>query len=268
MDIFRSMDACAAARTESQTANQEWGSGGGGASWSPQQLRSGMNQPCLGQSGGFGGAYFMSAMLSALIAAGVTLGYMLPLLPFIRFMFGILSWILALLETVIAIPVVALAHIKMDGEGLSGPMARGAYLLLLQLFLRPTLMVFGLISALLIFNFMIVALNEFYTQAVAGATDSGKLGGIALIIYSVIYASLAYAFANASFKAIDMIPNQVLLWIGGPQGQTVDESHRVTGAVGQAAHVGGSGLSAHSLGQGGSHRYIQGASDDPAMKKQ
>jgi conjugal transfer/type IV secretion protein DotA/TraY len=258
MKIFSDMDKCVGSANGTEYSKDDKLNA---------RIQSQQSNKCL-TSGSFGGTYFMSAMLSAVIGAGVTLGYMLPLLPFIRFMFGILSWILALIETVIAIPVVALAHIKMDGEGLSGPMARGAYLLLLQLFLRPTLMIFGLISALLIFNFMIVVLNEFYTQAVAGATDSGKLGGTALVIYSVIYASLAYAFANASFKAIDMIPNQVLLWIGGPQGQTVDESHRVTGAVGQAAHVGGSGLSAHSLGQGGSHRYIQGASDDPAMKKQ
>lgn len=234
MAIFQSMDDCINNVNSEDNAN--------GAQ------NSALGQACMGKTGSFGGTFFMTSMLGSMIAAGITLGYMLPLLPFIRFMFGILSWVLALLETVIAIPVVALAHIKMDGEGLSGPMARGAYLLLLQLFLRPTLMVFGLICALLIFNFMIVVLNEFYTQAVAGATDSGKLGGIGLVIYSVIYASLAYAFANASFKAIDMIPNQVLLWIGGPQGQTVDESHRVTGAVGQAAHSGGTALSAHSLG--------------------
>lgn len=258
MAIFKSMEEC----VSNKKADAEWG--GGKDNWSPTELRSG--SACIGQGGGFGGTYFMISLLSGMIAAGVTLGYMLPLLPFIRFMFGILSWILALIETVIAIPVVALAHIKMDGDGLSGPMARGAYLLLLQLFLRPTLMVFGLIAALLIFNFMIVALNEFYTQAVSGATDSGKLGGIGVVIYSVIYASLAYAFANASFKAIDMIPNQVLLWIGGPQGQTVDESHRVTGAVSQVASTGGQGLSAHGIGQGNainSNRIPAGAPGSP-----
>lgn len=191
--------------------------------------------------GDLGPAYFIvSAAVGSLIAAGVTLGYMLPLLPFIRFMFGVLTWVMALFETVIAIPVVALGHIKMDGEGLSGPMARGAYLLLMQLFLRPTLMVFGLIAALLIFNLMIVALNEFYTQAVAGAIDGGSDSSIAVIVYTVIYGSLAYAFANASFKAIDMIPNQCLHWIGGQNLQTVDESHRVTGAVAQTSGLGGS----------------------------
>ncbi len=190
--------------------------------------------------GDLGPAYFIvSAAVGSMIAAGVTLGYMLPLLPFIRFMFGVLTWVMALFETVIAIPVVALGHIKMDGEGLSGPMARGAYLLLMQLFLRPTLMVFGLIAALLIFNLMIVALNEFYTQAVAGALDGGADAGIAVIVYTVIYGSLAYAFANASFKAIDMIPNQCLHWIGGQNLQTVDESHRVTGAVAQTSGLGG-----------------------------
>jgi|GEM_PF-987312 len=171
---------------------------------------------CTGGDGGVNVTYFMiQSVVGSMLMAGITLAFILPMIPFIRFMFGIMAWILSLLETVVAIPVVALAHIKMEGEGLAGPMARTAYLLLLQLFLRPTLMVFGLILALLIFNLMIVALNEFYTDAIRSIEAGGANAALGGVIYTVMYGVLAYAMANASFKAIDLIPNQCLQWIGG-----------------------------------------------------
>ena len=194
------------------------------------------------------GSTLMAIIGGSIISAGVTLAYVLPMIPFIRFMFGILSWILTLFESVIAIPVVALAHISMDGEGLSGPMARGAYLLLLQLFVRPTLMVFGLIIALLIFNLMIVALNEFYSMAVRSAEGGGSMSAVAGVVYTVMYGALAYAFANASFKAIDQVPEQVLRWIGGNQVSGVDGTHQVMGAVSQTAAVGSHAVSAINRG--------------------
>lgn len=197
---------------------------------------------CSGKQMDSMGSTFMSIIGGAIVSAGVTLAYVLPMIPFIRFMFGILTWILSLFESVIAIPVVALAHIKMDGEGLASPMARSAYLLLLQLFVRPTLMIFGLIIALLVFNLMIVALNEFYSMAIRSAEGGGSMSAVAAVVYTVMYSALAYAFANASFKAIDQVPQQVLQWIGGQNVNGIDGTSQVMGAVGQTASIGSSAI--------------------------
>jgi conjugal transfer/type IV secretion protein DotA/TraY len=183
------------------------------------------------------GSIFMSMIIGSMFSAGVTLAFVLPMMPFIRFMFGILTWLLSLFETVIAIPIIALAHIKLDGAGIAGPMAKTAYLLTLQLFLRPTLMIFGLIVALLIFNLMIVALNEFYSSAVRSVEGGGELSAVAGIMYTVMYVSLAYALANSSFKAIDLIPSRVLNWIGGAAGNGVDETQTVTSSVAHTTNM-------------------------------
>jgi len=177
-------------------------------------------------------SFIIQAATGAMISAGVMLAFILPLMPFIRFMFGILAWVLSMFESVIAIPVVALAHIKMDGEGIAGPTARTAYLLLLQLFLRPALMIFGLILALVIFNFMIVALNEFFSAAIRSVEGGGDLGAINAVVYAVLYGVMAYAFANASFKAIDLVPSQCLQWIGGPNTSMASEADMVGRSVG------------------------------------
>jgi len=188
---------------------------------------------CEAAGGDTTGSFLIASITSALMVSGMTLAFLLPLMPFIRFMFGLLTWIVALFEAVVAIPLVALAHIKTEGEGLAGPMARGAYLLILQIFARPILMVFGLIVALLVFNLMIVALNEMYSGVLRGVEGGGTISAMAGVAYTVIYACLAYAMANASFKAIDVIPNQALQWIGGHSVASLDESHRVASGVGQ-----------------------------------
>ena len=204
---------------------------------------SGARSACSGTDGWVNPTYFIiQSVVGTMLMAGITLAFILPMIPFIRFMFGIMAWILSLLETVVAIPVVALAHIKMEGEGLAGPMARTAYLLLLQLFLRPTLMVFGLILALLIFNLMIVALNEFYTQAVRSIEAGGPTAALGGVVYTVMYGVLAYAMANASFKAIDLIPNQCLQWIGGSgmnslAGETEAATSRFSSGAGQISNA-------------------------------
>ncbi len=197
----------------------------------------------ISSSGNTGEGLILSAVVGALISGGVTLAFMLPLIPFIRFMFGILTWILSIFEAIIAVPIVAIAHIRIDGEGLSGPLARSAYMLVLQVFLRPAMMIFGMIVALLIFNLIVMALNEFYSLAVQGVENSGKLGAISGVIYTVMYAAMAYGFANASFKAIDMIPSRALQWIGGGQQAGMEQDMFVVnnavsrvGAVGQSLY--------------------------------
>jgi conjugal transfer/type IV secretion protein DotA/TraY len=178
------------------------------------------------------GSFLTQAATGAMVSAGVMLAFILPLIPFIRFLFGILAWVLAMFETVIAIPIVALAHIKMDGEGLAGPGARTAYLLMLQLFLRPVLMIFGLILALILFNFMIVVLNEFFSGAIRGVENGGPLAAVSSVIYALMYGMLAYSFATASFKAVDIIPAQCLQWIGGSNSAISQEAEMVGRSVG------------------------------------
>lgn len=199
----------------------------------------GFNHDCSSGSGTQPGPamFLMQAVSGAMVMAGITLAFVLPLLPFVRFLFGTLTWIIAVFETVIAVPIVALAHIRMDGDGFTGSSARSAYMLLLQVFLRPVLMVFGLMVALLVFNLMIVALNEFYSQAVRSAEGGGSMSALAAVVYTVIYVSLAYGLANASFKAIDMVPNQCLMWIGGATQQGVDGTQYVSQGASQTAGI-------------------------------
>ncbi|MEA1937509.1 MAG: DotA/TraY family protein, partial [Pseudomonadota bacterium] len=100
--------------------------------------------PALGLLGGAfsGGITFLASIAEYLVlismfiaiilfSAGATLAYLLPLLPAIRFVFGIVSWLVGLFEAVIAIPVLVLAHLRSDGDGIMGPVAQTGYMIIL-----------------------------------------------------------------------------------------------------------------------------------------
>lgn len=147
--------------------------------------------------------------------AGFTLAYFLPLIPFFKFLFGIISWLLSLLEAVIAMPLVALAHLNPEGDGLPGTNGKQSYYFLFNIFLRPVLMVFGLIAGLLIFYMAATAMNMMYMTAVSG-TGGFNHAHVTLsrIAFSVIYVLTLYLVANNAFKMIDWLPEHCMTWMG------------------------------------------------------
>lgn len=157
-----------------------------------------------------------SMIALAFFTCGFALAFIVPLMPFFRFFFNVLTWIVSLLEAVIAVPLIALAHLNPEGEGLPGPSAKAAYFLVFNLFLRPILSVFGLICGLLIFIIAIIFLNKTYGIAVAGT--GGMLHGyttLVRIIYTMTYGAAVYTCANTCFRTIGAFPEHALRWIGG-----------------------------------------------------
>jgi conjugal transfer/type IV secretion protein DotA/TraY len=183
----------------------------------------------VGNSAGSGLATILFAFGTVLFAPGIALAYVLPLLPFMHFLFAVFGWLLALVEAVIEVPLFALAHLDPEGEGVLPQATRQGYHLLLQLILRPLLIIIGLIVSILLMNGMIDFLNLIFNATVFGVQTSSNVNMFSQIVYTVIYASIAYSICNACFKAIDYIPNHALRWIGGSGDQ-----HDSGGHVGHA----------------------------------
>ncbi|MDP9126942.1 MAG: DotA/TraY family protein [Pseudomonadota bacterium] len=146
---------------------------------------------------------------------GFLMGFYVPLVPFISFMFGALTWVVAMLEAVIAVPLIALAHLNPEGDGLPGSTGKAAYFFIFQVFLRPTLMVFGLLCGLLIFFIGVSIMNALFSVAVAGT------GGLnhghytaARLMYSVIYVLLVVSMASNAFQLITRLPDTAMQWMG------------------------------------------------------
>ena len=93
------------------------------------------------------------------LTAGLVLYYIVPFLPFIYFFFAVATWVKSIFEAMVGVPLWALAHLRIDGEGLPGNSAANGYFLILEIFLRPILTIFGLIAATLIFTAQVRVLH-------------------------------------------------------------------------------------------------------------
>lgn len=174
--------------------------------------------------------------------AGVLLAFIVPLFPFTRFFFSILTWLGSLMEAMILVPFMALAFLTPKGEGIAGPNTRNAFFLIFQVFLRPILCLFGLMAAMILFYIAAKFLNASFYDATSGIGDYAGNGMrfMQKLVYSVMYVGLIYSAANISFKMIEHIPKHALKWMGGSASEESYDDHNNFMSV--ATAVGGSQL--------------------------
>lgn len=184
---------------------------------------------------------FFFAIASIFFGAGFMLFYILPILPFIYFFFSMLSWVKAIFEALIGAPLWAMAHLRLSGNGFPSSASVGGYYLLLEIFLRPIITVFGLVATMGIFTASVYVLNDmfaFVTTAATGgdfsdyASASGDTamefskGTIDKLFFNILYIVLVYMFALSTFQLIDRIPNEFMKWFGGGLKSFSAESYR------------------------------------------
>lgn len=188
---------------------------------------SGMDSP-FGSTFSIVGSVFFDLAMTGLVV-GFILYYLIPFFPFIYFFFAVGRWVKSIFEAMVAIPVWALAHLRLGGEGVPGQAASHGYFLLLEIMLRPILTLFGLVAALTIFAAMASVLDTIFdlvvynvsgydltTLAGGGSDEFAGSAREALdeLFYTVLYAIIIYMMALSAFKLIDLIPSKILRYAG------------------------------------------------------
>ncbi len=164
------------------------------------------------------------------LTAGLVLFYVLPFMPFVYFYFAVSQWVKSIFEAMVGAPLWALAHMRIDGEGLPGEAAASGYFLIFEIFIRPIMIVMGLVAAMLIFTAQVRILNVVWTLVVDNLTgfelditlppdalaaqQSSPRGVIDQFFFTILYAIIVYMLAMSSFKLIDNIPDNILRWMG------------------------------------------------------
>lgn len=183
-------------------------------------------------------ASFMLTFGMISLTIGFVLFYVLPFLPFIYFFFAVSGWIQSIFEAMVGLPLWALAHLRIDGQGMIPQGATSGYFLILDILLRPTLVVFSLVGCISIFSGMVHVLNEMYdfvSANIGGYNLRASVGAAAgtpapdnpnpfdldmyrspidQFFFTVTYAIIVYMMATSIFKLIDMLPNNLLRWMG------------------------------------------------------
>lgn len=155
-------------------------------------------------------------MVGTMWAAGALLQLILPMMPWILWVVAITGYFLLVVEAVVGVTLWAFAHLRMDGEGISGE-AKNGWTLLLALLLTPILMIFGFIVGMMIFRvtsgLLLSGILPAAHAALAGSTVFTVL--LALPALTILVAVMQLVLVERSFSLISELPNRVLAWIGG-----------------------------------------------------
>lgn len=194
-----------------------------------------------------------SAMFVSIATIGLSIGfityYILPFLPFIYFFFAVGGWVKSIFEAMVGAPLWALAHLRIDGDGLPGKMAMNGYFLIFEIFLRPILTIFGLLGGMAIFTALATMLNEVFDLVVLNTAqvDLTKEVGkfefsrhiVDVFFFTTVYAVILYMMAVSSFKMINLVPNNILRWLGQSVSSFSDQTQDPTQGLTQYAAIGG-----------------------------
>jgi len=164
---------------------------------------------------------FLGLMMLPMIG-GFMLKFYLPLIPFIRVLFAVLTWIISVFEAVMMVPIAALAHLSSQSEGLAQGQAEAAWKLWLNILLRPVLTVIGFVGAMLVFNAFTSYVNGVFADMYRNQESTGLDVLVRWVVYSVLYCFIMYSIANTVFKMLDLIPDALGRWFGVPKDQSFD----------------------------------------------
>lgn len=207
----------------------------------PRQVWLGRAAAALGK--GFSVVSGIVILIATLfLIAGVLLAFVVPMLPFTKFFFSILTWLASLIEAIVLVPFMALAFLTPKGEGFAGPNTRNAFFLIFQVFLRPILCVIGLVVAMILFYVAAKFLNASFYEATSGVGvyEGSAMKFMQKLVYSIMYAALIYTAANTTFKMIEHLPKHALRWMGGGAQEESYDDHNQFGQL--IAAVGGQQL--------------------------
>jgi len=201
-----------------------------------------------------------------LITIGGLLGVYLPLVPFTLFTFGAIGWFIAVIEAMCAAPLVALGMLSPSGHEILGK-AEPAVMIVMNIFMRPTLMVFGMMAAMLL---GVVVLNFINASFYTVMSTMGKIGIVESFLYITVYTTLVISALNKCYSLIHVLPEKVLTWIGGTaigynEGEAATQMKEATSGAGKA--TGGAGRAMSEVGPGKGAQSYGKARKEAAKEK-
>ncbi|MBO7788643.1 DotA/TraY family protein [Burkholderia pseudomallei] len=159
------------------------------------------------------GPIIMMIIIAALLL-GLGLSTYLPMVPFVIWFGAAVNWLVVVGEGVIAAPLWAITHLGGEGDGFGHKTAHG-YIFLLEMMVRPVLMVIGFFLG----GAGIIAggtlLNEGFGIALANAQFDSLTGIGSILAYCTIYFSMCLNLVHSCFNLIFMVPDKVINWVGG-----------------------------------------------------
>lgn len=197
-----------------------------------------------------------------LLPIAIMLAFYLPATPMILWIMGVAGWFILLIEAVIAAPIWAASHAMPEGNGFVGQRAMAGYMVMLSLFLRPTLMIFGFFASMVLMIVMGKVVSLLFLPSMSSMNAGYVSGVVTLFAMLAIFTAIIIQIAHRAYGLIHEVPDKVLRYIGGGAenlGEAANEQQSRSIFVGGAAKA-VDGTSRHRHMMGGSGGSQPGAS--------
>lgn len=179
---------------------------------------------------------FWVLMISALFSIGAILGIYIPLIPYVIFTMGAVGWFMATVEAMVAGPLIALGILSPSGQHELLGKSEPAVMIIFNLILRPSLMVFGMMASMLVAVVVVTLINQGFVKVAFDIINAPGL--VEGVMFMIAYTSLLMMALNKVFSLIHVVPEKVLTYIGG-QAISYGESEGLAGM--KQAMEGGAG---------------------------
>jgi defect-in-organelle-trafficking protein DotA len=171
------------------------------------------------------------AVCTIFLTMGITFSYYLPLVPFMLFLFGTLTWLMTVIEAMAAAPVIALAISAPEGGHDVLGKAEQAVGLIFSVFLRPVCLIMGLIAAIVLtyvalnvlnttFGSIINSLfyanpqsNLYFQPSKPGEYSTSAIMEIGSAAMIIVYLMIVLALYNQCCTLIYTLVNKILQYV-------------------------------------------------------
>lgn len=212
-------------------------------------------------SSGLGSAVVF-VIAAPLAGIGVMQSFIIPMLPFLYWVVAIAGYFLLVIEAVVAVSLWALAHMRFDGEGISGDAGRYGWLMLLGLTLTPSLMILGYFAGMILFRVVAELFDAGMFYAMSALANASPIVAVFGLIASGALIVIAYlVILQRSFSLISLFPSRILHWIGSEaalsdgvsesrfQGSLQGMSSAMVSSVSKAGQLSMQGMRSMGLGK-------------------
>jgi len=177
-------------------------------------------------------------LLLLLFAVGFSLAVFLPAVPFLYWMVGVFNWLVSVMVGCAAGPMWSATHLGAEED--KGSRSAYGYIFLIDMMLRPSLMVLGFFFASVAVMAGGTLLNLLFGTALANANADSLMGLFKLFGWLLIYARIATFGVTRIFGLVATLADYVITFLGGAgmagiMGGLVDDVKGMFAATGGGA---------------------------------
>ena len=188
----------------------------------------------------FAYAYYSYILIAAtpLMIVSNLLAIWVPMLPPLVFFIAVVGWLFAVIEAMIASPLVLLGMTFPQGHDFLGS-AQQALILLLSVFIRAPLIVIGFFISMLILYISMMALGYAVVPIILSLFEGSStiMLGDAFMMYAfmLIIMYVTTTLLSQTLALTYKLPNSIVAWIGGQQMEGVEAAavQQLQGVVSQ-----------------------------------